>query len=629
MTVGQWAALQSAQRKQDRQRAKSGSSKERLQESGDDFISPPPRDRVSPARSHSSRSESRRAREERRKQDRRDKDRKRKVSRSPPAKRSRHDEPQARGDARPIAQARRTPPRDQLLPARCAHVPTCKSRPEHEAATQRDMSTISAAATQSALRQGQRDGSAQRHPFTCYHSPPCASKSAHELLEGEKRRARDHELDALRRQREHLQREQERIAMRLLEAGNSQEDMFAEPQVLTQNTPPRARRASALEKLEIAEQHTRRSRERSHRSPPRLDKRSVSRSPRSVRSSSRSSESSRSRSPARSRVSRRSRRSRSRRLTRSRSSGSSGSSRERSQSKHSTRRRLLDEASDSSPVRPTKHFKLVLKAIEKYSEGELGQVKKSRKKRKLSLKSDIVSSDSDDAFVGVTTASGVRDALEQWVEEFKEADERRKSSFPLGDVFRASAMHPSTESYKSADSTLRLQAAKPTRQFFEWMPKSPPKKFQLSDADAQYLEELARLSLRVVNMRELLHQVQNCVDSGEAPAELAPILHKSSLAANKDLLKIATCQLGAIVQLRRDAILADCSNLQQQQRDTLRHAPIAYNAELFPATLLEDVGKQYHTELTNQAMQRHLASPTHKPRASGKHAPAGRGTPSR
>ena len=57
------------------------------------------------------------------------------------------------------------------------------------------------------------------------------------------------------------------------------------------------------------------------------------------------------------------------------------------------------------------------------------------------------------------------------------------------------------------------------------MPKSPPKKFKLSDSDAQYLEELARLSLRVVNMRELLHQVQNCVDSGEAPAELAPILH--------------------------------------------------------------------------------------------------------
>ena len=172
MTVGQWAALQSAQRKQDRQRAKTGSSKERHQESGDDFISPPPRDRASPARSHSSRSESRRSREVRRKQARRENDRKRKVSQSPPAKRSRHDKPQARSDARPIAQARRTPPRDQLLPARCAHVPTCKSRPEHEKATQRDMSSISAAATQSALRQGQRDGSAQRHPFDCYHSPP-------------------------------------------------------------------------------------------------------------------------------------------------------------------------------------------------------------------------------------------------------------------------------------------------------------------------------------------------------------------------------------------------------------------------------------------------------------------------
>ena len=241
----------------------------------------------------------------------------------------------------------------------------------------------------------------------------------------------------------------------------------------------------------------------------------------------------------------------------------------------------------------------------------------------------MASSDSDDNFVGVSTASGVRDAVDQWAEEFRDADERRKAPFPLGDVFRASAMHPSSEAYKSADTIVCLGAAKPARQFYEWMPKAPPKKFQLSDSDAQYLEEMARLTLRIVNMRELLHQVQNSVDKGKAPQELLPILHKSSLAANKDLLKLASCQLGAIVQLRRDAVLAECTSLQQQQRDKLRHAPIACNAELFPATLLEDVGKQYHTELANQAMQRHLSSPSSKPRSSGKHAPASRGTPNR
>ena len=130
-------------------------------------------------------------------------------------------------------------------------------------------------------------------------------------------------------------------------------------------------------------------------------------------------------------------------------------------------------------------------------------------------------------------------------------------------------------------------------------------------------------------MRELLHQVQNQVDSGKAPSELMPLLHKSSLAANKDLLKLATCQLGAVIQIRRDAILTECTTLQPQQRNKLRHAPIAGQPELYPSALLADVGKQYNTELTNQAMQMHLASPANKSRNAGKHAPAGRGTPNR
>ena len=425
--------------------------------------------------------------------------------------------------------------------------------------------------------------------------------------------------------------------MLLRDPSGSQEDLFAEPQAFTQRTPPASptRQPRVLEKLEEAETRkaSRSPRQRSGRaqSTPRRPK-STSRSPESVRSSSGSSGSSRSPSVTRSMWSRASRHSRHRRRSRSRQSSSSSagsSSRSRSHSKERSRRRLLDDASDVSPARPPKHFKLVLQAIEKFSEAQLGSIKKSTKKRKLSLKSDLASSDSDDNFVGVSTASGVRDAVEQWSEEFCDADERRKSPFPLGDVFRASAMQPSSEAYKSADSVICLGAAKPTRQFFEWMPKAPPKKFQLSDSDARYLEEMARLALRIVNLHELLHQVQNNVDKGKAPQDLLPLLHKSSLAANKDLLKLASCQLGAIVQLRRDAVLAECTSLQQQQRDRLRHAPIAYNSELFPASLLEDVGKQYHTELANQAMQRHLSSPTFKPRSSGKHAPAGRGTPNR
>ena len=119
----------------------------------------------------------------------------------------------------------------------------------------------------------------------------------------------------------------------------------------------------------------------------------------------------------------------------------------------------------------------------------------------------------------------------------------------MGEAFRAARMHPSVDPYKAADSVLPLEAARHTSQFFDWMPKTPPRKYQISDSDVQYPKELARLTLRIVNMRELLHQVQNQVDTGKAPEELIPLLHKSSLAANKDLLKLATCQLGAVIQI--------------------------------------------------------------------------------
>ena len=59
----------------------------------------------------------------------------------------------------------------------------------------------------------------------------------------------------------------------------------------------------------------------------------------------------------------------------------------------------------------------MLQAIKNYSKGKLGTVKKSRKRRKLILKSDL-QSDSEDGFVGVSTSFGVKDALDQLNQKF-------------------------------------------------------------------------------------------------------------------------------------------------------------------------------------------------------------------
>ena len=313
--------------------------------------------------------------------------------------------------------------------------------------------------------------------------------------------------------------------------------------------------------------------------------------------------------------------------SRASSSSSSGSSRRSESRERSPRaRRNSDSDSDSSPQRESKSFKEVLKAISVYSEGKLGPVRSHKSKRsKLELKSDRPSGD-DEGFVGLSTASGIVNALDKWQEEFEEHAHAKQKPIPWGEVHRSSGFKPKDNVYKPSDSALPLKAASFPRKFYEWLPEAQPKKLQVSSSDVRYLEEQARLAMRIINFRELVHQVQNQVDAGRAPEKLGKKLHSCSLQANKDLLQVMVCQLSAIVQLRRDAILAEAPKLVRQQQELLRHAPITNNACIFPEAVLEDVGKTYHTELSNKAMQSHLASPVSRGRSSGKHAPGGRGS---
>ena len=66
-------------------------------------------------------------------------------------------------------------------------------------------------------------------------------------------------------------------------------------------------------------------------------------------------------------------------------------------------------------------------------------------------------------------------------------------------------MKPKENAYKPCDSVLPLKAASFPRKFYEWLPEAQPKKLQISSSsDVRYLEEQARLAMRIINFRELV-----------------------------------------------------------------------------------------------------------------------------
>ena len=87
--------------------------------------------------------------------------------------------------------------------------------------------------------------------------------------------------------------------------------------------------------------------------------------------------------------------------------------------------------SDSSPQQENKSYKEVLRAISDYSKGALGPVRINKSKRyKVELKSDMPFGD-DEGFLGLSTASGIINALDKWQEEeFQELAHAKQKPIP-------------------------------------------------------------------------------------------------------------------------------------------------------------------------------------------------------
>ena len=299
----------------------------------------------------------------------------------------------------------------------------------------------------------------------------------------------------------------------------------------------------------------------------------------------------------------------------------------------STARRNLDFDHDGDESEPEASeaaeetefpFKDVIRLIAQLSEADIRDVKTKSQKRKLSLLSDDVTSEPAD-YAALTTASGIVAGADAWMEEFFDRDVAQAKGKPVrfNDIFRSKLLKPGFRTYKEGDDKLRLAALDKPKRSFNWLPQ-PSKRHSVWEADMMYLEELARGGLRVVSFKELVNQALNkSIATTSADAER---LHRCNKEANKELLRVLVCLLGAITQLRRDDVIGRIKDtLTTAQRARLRHADMVTAKELFPPELLDEIDKEYQTSLTNKALQQTLRQPrTGGGHSSSSHQPSGR-----
>ena len=266
-----------------------------------------------------------------------------------------------------------------------------------------------------------------------------------------------------------------------------------------------------------------------------------------------------------------------------------------------------DDENDASSDALEYPFRDVIRLIARHSEAEIRDVKTRSSKRRLTLLSDDAVEEAAD-YAALTTASGIADSFTAWLHEFEERDVKENKGKPVRyhELFRSKLLKPSFKTYKAGDDMLKLSALKKPQRSFAWLP-SVSKKHAVWDNDLLYLEELIRGGMRVISFKELVNQALNRALAGEARASDTERLHKCSKEANKELLRVFSCLLGVVTQVRRDDVVSRVvDTLTISQRARLRHAPVVAEDDLFPEQLLVDLDKEYQASLTTKAMQHTL-----------------------
>ena len=208
-------------------------------------------------------------------------------------------------------------------------------------------------------------------------------------------------------------------------------------------------------------------------------------------------------------------------------------------------------------------------------------------------------------FVSLTTTEALKQFILAWWAEFRRRDitPTTQRSHKLFTLFKASGNKPSLRPYYSADNELAMEPLTKSQTNMPWLPQGG-KKVELSDQDLQHLEKQVRVSLRVTNFMESLLQAWR---TGDTPGHMIEKITSAFVHATKTQMQSQVALFCQIVQLRRDLAIQGASASTQIQQ-TLRHAPILGETELFPPSLLaelsERVKRTYETSIIVQTYRK-------------------------
>ena len=173
-----------------------------------------------------------------------------------------------------------------------------------------------------------------------------------------------------------------------------------------------------------------------------------------------------------------------------------------------------------------------------------------------------------------------------------------------------SRLHPSLPSmnvkpglYRTMDGAIPMDAMSQPSDLAVWMPDvKPDSDIPLQERDAKVLETLTRQGLNIASLQDhTLAAIRAVIQPNQDSEYIAHELIQTLSLSIRDIVKVFSHLLTAIVQLRRDAFLTHAWDMGSCK--LLRHADILHQSELFPAAELARITEDWRRKREDAALK--------------------------
>lgn len=245
-----------------------------------------------------------------------------------------------------------------------------------------------------------------------------------------------------------------------------------------------------------------------------------------------------------------------------------------------------DESDDASSVAKQQPepitFSSILHMIRSFSDAELVTVEPSAVEEWSATRPG-----EGEAYVALSTLKSTILPLKAWAAEFAAKD--MKEGVKWGRVFKAAAMKPKTKAYRAGDKVLPIEPYVLPANDFPWLGKAPAT-VTVNWSDMNALEVMIKQLIRVNNFLAAANTAGHKADESDFDKSFRMALHISRQASLRETQSIMSQLLGAVVTIKRDAVLAvSDASLKTGMKKALRHDDLLNGAFLFTPGTLEKV----------------------------------------